>query len=144
MTNQLCGLHYIKLDQDIFQLVVFTDSSFLNNKDVSLQIGYIICLANAVDKANIIHRSLIKCNRVISNVLAAELYEIANGFNIGAVIKATLEKMLGSAVLLILYTNLKSLYNCLVKIRTTQKKQLILRLISLRQSYEEWAIIEKK
>ena len=38
--------------------------------------------------------------------------------DIGAVIKPTIENMLESVILLILYTDLKSLYNCLVKIRT--------------------------
>lgn len=137
ITNQFCGLCYIKLNQDIFQLVVFTNSLFPNNKDVLLQIDYIICLVNAVGKVNIIHRSLIKYNRVINIVLAAELYEMVNRFNIEAVIKATLENMLGCAVLLILYTKSKSLYNGLVKLKTTQKKQLILHLMSLSQSYEQ-------
>jgi hypothetical protein len=31
------------------------DASFTNNKDLSLQIGYIIILANATKKANIIY-----------------------------------------------------------------------------------------
>lgn len=53
-------------------------------------------------------------------------------FDIRVVIKAILGKMLKSAVMLILYTNLKSLYNYLVKLGTTQEKLLIVDVISLR------------
>ena len=59
---------------------------------------------------------------------------MAYGFNIGAVIKATLKKILESAIPLILYTDSKSLYDCLVKLRTTKEKQLMVDLMSLRQS----------
>ena len=94
ITNKSRELRYVKLDQDTLQLVVFTDSSFANNKDLSSQIGYVICLADATKKAKIIHWSSLKCKRVTRSVLAAELYGMAHGFNIGAVIKATSGKIL--------------------------------------------------
>ena len=31
------------------------DASFINNKDLSSQIGYILVLANAIKKANIVY-----------------------------------------------------------------------------------------
>ena len=51
-------------------------------------------------------------------------------FNIKTVIKTILKKMLGSVILLILSIDLKFLYNYLVKLGTTQKKQLIVDIIS--------------
>ena len=101
-----------------------------------LQIGYVICLANTTNKANIIHLFLIKYKLVICSVLADKLYEMVYGFNIGAVIKTTLEKLLGFATPQILCTNLKSLYDCLVKLGITQEKQLMVDMMSLRQSYK--------
>ena len=45
---------------------------------------------------------------------------MAYGFDTGAAIKATIKKILQFERLLItLYTDLKSLYNCLVKLRIT-------------------------
>lgn len=55
---------------------------------------------------------------------------MAYRFDIKVVIKAMLGKILGFAILLILCTNLKSLYNCLVKLSTTQEKLLIIDIIS--------------
>src|SRR6266536_5974551 len=127
------------------KLIVFTDSSFANNRDYTSQIGFVITLADKHNKANILHWSLIKCKRVTRSVLALELYRIAHGFDVGATIKSTIEKILRiDTLLLILYTDSKSLYNCLVKLGTTQEKQLIVDLICLQQSYERREIIEIK
>lgn len=54
---------------------------------------------------------------------------MAYRFDIGIVIKATLEKILESAILLILRTNLKFFYDCLVKLGSTQEKQLMVNII---------------
>jgi hypothetical protein len=49
---------------------------------------------DALNKVNIIYWSLTKYKRVTRSVLALELYGIAYGFNIGAIIKSTLDKVL--------------------------------------------------
>jgi hypothetical protein len=108
------GLKFVELDINTLQLLVFTDLSFVNNKDLSSQIDYILVLANASNKANIIHWSSVKCKRVTRSILASELYSLVYRFDIGAVIKSTLDKILQINLLFILYTDSKSLYNCLV------------------------------
>lgn len=107
------------------------------------QIGYVICFTNVTNKANIIHWSLIKCKRVIQSVLVAKLYRMAYKFNIEAVIKATPGKILRSVILLIPCTDLKSLYNYLIKLNTTQEKELMVDVISLCQSYKQQEITKK-
>lgn len=74
ITNKSQRLRYIKLDQNSLQLVIFTDSLFANNKDMSSQISYVICLSDIINNANIIYWSLIKYKKVIHKVLVAELY----------------------------------------------------------------------
>lgn len=82
---------------------------------MSLQIDYVIYLANIMNKVNIIYWFLIKYKRISHMILAIELQRMRNEFDIRVIIKATLRKMLGFAISLILCINEKSLYICLVK-----------------------------
>jgi hypothetical protein len=67
------------------------------------------------------------------------------GFDIGAAIKTTIEKILRLGQLPItLCTDSKSLYDCLVKLGTIQEKRLMVDLMCLRQSYERREIAEVK
>jgi hypothetical protein len=125
------------------QLLVFTDASFANNKDLFSQIGYILVLANCTN-ANILHWSFTKYKRVTRSVLALKLYAIAHGFNIGALVKSTINKVLGIDLLLVLCTDSKSLYKCLVKLGITQEKRLIIDIICLRQAYKHKEIAKVK
>ena len=127
-----------------FQIVVFTDFSFANNRDLFFQIGFVICITDKIGKANLIHWSSIKCKRITRSVFASELYVMAHEFDIEAVIKATLWKILQGNVSLILCTDSKSLYDCLVRLGTTNEKRLMIDVMSLRQSYERREITEVK
>lgn len=124
MDNSDRGLRFIPLDITSLRLIVFTDASFANNIDLTSQIGYVICLADASNKANIIHWSSTKCKRVRRSVLASELYAMAQGFDAGVVIRSTVGKVLQIPALpMILCTDSKSLYDCLVRLESTQEKR---------------------
>src|SRR6266480_5240874 len=142
--NLTRGLRYVPLDLDSLQLIVFTDASFANNKDLSSQIGFVIVLADRNNQANVIHWSSIKCKRITRSVLAAELYAMAHSFDKGMVIKITIKKILSRSIPLIICTDSKSLYDCLVKLGTTNEKRLMIDLLCLRQSYERREIAEVK
>jgi hypothetical protein len=114
------------------QLLVFTDASFANNKDLSSQIRYVLVLINATRHANILYYSFIKYKRITKSVLAFKLYAIAYSFDISASIKFIIDKVLRIKLPLILYTDSKSLYDCLVKLGTTQEKRLIIDVMCLR------------
>jgi hypothetical protein len=53
--NQIRGLKYVRLNQTSLRLVIFIDSSFVNNSDLFSQIEYVICLADSINTANILH-----------------------------------------------------------------------------------------
>jgi hypothetical protein len=92
--NAIRGLTFVPLDLNFLSLLVFTDASFANNRDLSSQIGFVIVLTDRNQDANIIHWSSIKCKRVTRSILASELYALAHGFDIGAAIKSTIQKIL--------------------------------------------------
>ena len=132
--NSSRGLNFIPLKAP-FKLVIFTD--------YSSQIGYVIVLADKNNKANILHWSSTKCKQVTRSTLAFELYGMANSFDVGAAIKGTIEKVMKLESLpLILFTDSKYLYDCLVKLGTTHKKRLMVDIICLRQSYKRCQITE--
>jgi hypothetical protein len=60
-----------------------------------------------------------KYKRVTRSILALELYGIAHGFNIGDLVKTTINRILEIEVLLVVYIDSKSLYEYLVKLGTT-------------------------
>jgi hypothetical protein len=142
--NAARGLRFVRLEKDSLQLLVFTDASFANNKDLSSQIGYILTIADRTGNANILHWSSIKCKRVTRSILASELYAMAHGFDIAAATKSTIDKALQIDIPLVLCTDSRSLYNCLVKLGTTTEKRLMIDVMCLRQAYERREITEVK
>ena len=135
LENAVRGLRFVRLNKESLQLLVFTDASFINNKDLSSQIKYVLVMADVSGRANILHWSSVKCKRVTRSVLASELYAMAHGFDIGASIKSTVDKALGINLPLVLCTDSKSLYDCLVKLGTTQEKRLMIDIMCLRLAY---------
>ena len=53
--NLIRSLSFIKFDIKTLQLLIFTNSLFVNNKDLLLQIKYILVLADLLNKVNIVH-----------------------------------------------------------------------------------------
>ncbi|EEA29093.1 hypothetical protein PMAA_038740 [Talaromyces marneffei ATCC 18224] len=138
------GLRFVELDVQTLRLIAFVDASFANNKDYSSQLGYVIVLADEANNANILHWSSTKCKRITRSVLGSETYALANGFDAAAAIKSTLTQLLHltEPLPLIVCTDSKSLYECLVKLGTTHEKRLMIDLMCLRQSYERQEITE--
>jgi hypothetical protein len=67
-----------------------------------------------------------KYKRITRSILAFKLYSIAYSFNISSLDKTIINKVLEIEVLLVIYTNSKSLYKYLVKLGTTREKRLII------------------
>ncbi len=65
------------------------------------------------------------------------MYAMINDFDVEAVIKSIIERMLHISLSLILLTDSKSLFDCLIKLETTSEKRLMIDLMCLRQSYEK-------
>ncbi len=109
--------------------MIFTNSFFANNRDLFSQIDYVICLTKS-KHVNIVYWSSIKCKCVTRSVLAAELYVLTHDFDLDVVFKATLFAIRDRFVFLIFCTDSKSLYDCFVKLDTTQKKHFMINVMS--------------
>jgi hypothetical protein len=62
----------------------------------------------------------------------------------GGSVKSTIDKALEIEVPLVVYTDSKSLYECLVKLGTTREKRLMINVMCLRQAYKRREITEVK
>jgi hypothetical protein len=152
--NKDRGLRYIPMEIARAKLFIFTDGSFANNKDLSSQLGFVIVLAEETARTNtefeiygnIIHWSSTKCKRVTRSVLASELYGMMTGFDSGIALSTTLSQIttcLGlPRIPVVICSDSKSLYECLVKLGTTTEKRLMIDIMSLRESYEKREISE--
>ena len=69
---------------------------------------------------------------------------MAYSFNISTTIKAIVKLQLNISLPLILCTNFKLIYKCLVKLGTIQEKRLIIDIMCLRQLYKIREIAEVK
>jgi hypothetical protein len=143
INNSIRELRFVSLNlnRNQLKLMIFTDAAFVNTIDLHSQIDYVICLIDDVH-ANLIHWLSIKCKRVIKSVLVAKLYVMINDFDVEAIIKSIIERMLHIFLSLILLTDSKSLYDCLVKLDIIAEKRLMIDLMCLRQSYERREIAE--
>src|SRR6266571_3750816 len=117
MKNINRGIKYIALDLKYIKLFIFINSSFVNNKDFSSQISYLIILINKTKgnnefaiKGNIIHYSSTKSKRVIRSILVSKIYKIVRGVNIAIIINTTIKIITGQLgflyTLIIVCTNL--------------------------------------
>ena len=68
-------------------------------------------------------------------MLALEIYRMVSGVNIAIAIRTTLKMIIDRlelpAIPTVVYTNLYSLYKCLVKLSTIKEKRLIINIIAL-------------
>ena len=142
--NKSRKLKYVKLDFDSLRLMIFTDSFYVNNRNLIFQIDYVICLIDASNWINILHWSSIKCKRMIRSVLIFELYELIHEFDFETILKTTIERILRSNISLVVCTDFRFLYQCLMRLKTIEKKRLMIDVMSLRQSYERREITEIK
>ena len=101
-------------------------------------------LVDLLNKANIVYWSSVKCKRITKSVLAFKLYTMAYSFNISVAIKAIVKFQFNISLLLILCTDSKLIYKCLIKLGITQEKKLIINIIYLYQLYKRRKIAKVK
>lgn len=120
--NAKKGLIYIPIDIKRAKLLVFTDGSFANNKDMMSKLGLLLVLANGSMETitgtmkivgNTLHWSSVECKRDTRSVLASEIYGLVNGVDAGwsssTTMRITTNRMGLPEIPIIVYTDSHSL-----------------------------------
>lgn len=87
------GLDFVKLDLDTTRLVLITDASFANARDMKSQIRYLILIVDAYNNCNIVRFGSNLCKRVARSVMAAQLFALVLGFDYAFMVKYLLADM---------------------------------------------------
>ena len=137
MDNLGRDFQYIFINLQSAKIYVFVNESFVNNKNLNFQIGFMLIIgtkskgiAEFTLIGNIIHTSLTKCKRVTYAMLTLKLYAMIVEINmliaLSSIINIITNKFEIKQLLIIVYTNSFSLYKCIVKLSITKEKRLII------------------
>lgn len=134
--------------------MIFTNSLFVSNKNMSFQLGFILIIINEdcydnitfIIKGNILHWSFSKCKRVTQSILTLEIYGMVNEIDIEVAILTMLHQITNQLKLplisLIVCINLYSFYKCFIKLESIKEKCLIINIMVLQQFYRYHKISE--
>ena len=104
---------------------------------------YEVILANEVDRedsfeiySNLIDWRSVKSKRVTRSVLASEVYSMSAGIDIiyaiGSTLNIVIKQLDLPTILIVVYTDSYSLYECLVKLGTIKEKRLMIDIMAIR------------
>jgi hypothetical protein len=83
---------------------------------------------------------------VTKSILILEIYGMVGGvdmsFTIGSTLAIIIKQLGFFTILIIVYTDSYSFYECLVKLGTTKEKRLIIDIMIIRESYENRELFE--
>ena len=143
------------MDLIVAKLYVFIDSSFTNNQDLSSQIGFVVILGAESERnteftltRNLIYTSSTKCKRVTRAILVLELHVIVARVDMLISLATTIDiitsRLSIPKLLTVVYIDFLSLYECIIKLRTTKEKRLMIDIIVIRQSYKRRELTEMR
>lgn len=129
------GLQYQNLDLETLRIMLFTDASFANNRNLKSQLGFIILLTDKHSNANVIHFGSSKCYRVTRSVLASELHALVYGFDQAYTVQNQLQEILNHDIPIDVFVDSKTLFNVVARHGDTREKRLQIDINSLRESH---------
>ena len=135
-------LHYPKLDRKTLHLRTYADSSHANNKDLSTQLGFIICLCDSKNNVAIISYRSYKCRRKTRSALASECHAFADAFDYSYLLKYDIEQLLQQRIPLQMFTDSKSLFDVIVRASMTSERRLMIDISATREAYERHEIAD--
>lgn len=131
------GLEFVELDKTRARLVLVTDASFGNAKELKSHIGFLIMMVDESGACNILHYGSSKCQRVARGVVADELFALVHGFDFAFVMSQLVEDITGLALTLEAIIDSNSVFDVLAKDSATAEKRLQIDIFALRESYSK-------
>jgi hypothetical protein len=128
-------LCYPKLDLKTLCIVVYTDSSFANNDDLSTQIRHIAVLADGSESCCVLSYSSRKSRRVVRSSLAGETLAMSEGFDTAFILRHDLQEMTGLDIQLLIMTDSKSLFDIITRRQHTTEKRLMVDIAAIREGF---------
>ncbi len=124
------------LTEKTLHIRTYADSSHANNKDLSTQLGFIVCLCDAEDKVAIIGYRSYKCRRFTRSALASKCHTFADAFDYSYLMKYDLEQLLDQRIPIQMCTDSKSLFDVIVRASMTSERRLMIDISATREAYE--------
>lgn len=109
------GLDFVNLHLDTTRLVLITDVSFPNARDMKSLVGDLILMFDADNKCNFVHFGSNRCNLVARSFMAAKLLALFLGFDYAFVVKDLLAGIMGCDLSLQALIHSKTVFNIVVK-----------------------------
>lgn len=113
------GLIFKPMNPASLEIALFIDAGFATNNNMTSQLGFIMVLMDKDMNANIIHYGSVKSKRVTRSVLAAEIFAMVQGFDVSSTMCLALNDMFGNLIPFKIYTDSRSLFDCLTNINCT-------------------------
>jgi hypothetical protein len=129
------SLPFPSLNLDTTRIAVYCDASFANRDDLSSQLGYLVFLTDNTGRANLIHFSSTKSRRVVRSVLTGETMAVASGFDWGFLLQHDLLEITGRKLPIVVYTDSKSLFDCITAMSATAERRLLIDITTVREAY---------
>lgn len=130
------GLDYVKVDMDTARIVLLTDASFANARDLKSQLGYLILVVDDDGNCNVLHYGSNRCRRVARSVMAAELFALVLGYDYAYVVRTLMEEMTGLNLKMEALVDSKTVFDVIAKYSQTGEKRLQIDVNALRQEYD--------
>lgn len=109
------GLKFVKLDQNSLRLMVFTDAAFVNAEGFSAQLVFVLALTDASVRANVLHYCWAKSSRIKRSIMAAELVDLVNGYDLAYIMQHKLDYCMQKCTQVETYTEFRTGFNTIAK-----------------------------
>ncbi len=117
------GILFPKLDLSSLTTRGYSDSGFANNPDLKSQLGIVVMLVDKFEIAALIHYASWKTRRVVTSVLAAELFAFVASHDFCEIMSHDLNLISGIKFPIHLMTDSKSKFDTITKLSGVSEKQ---------------------